>query len=211
MAFPNINGPSDPEEYSWEVILDKDQSLVAIDSQTAEVVYEDDGTVAFTIVAEQAHDAMGSTVPTSLAVSEDKIVTLTVYHREGNPAAEGAPFEYPVVAGPGFERGFESSRVFGPEEKTPEESAPEEQPEAATEENCLVPKLRGRTLRQARRVLRKRGCRLGNVRRRRVAKHSRRRVLRQSPKPGARRSPGASVSVTLAVPHRHRSRASRSG
>ena len=53
-------------------------------------------------------------MPTSLSVSEEKIVTLTVHHREGNPAAGGAPFDYPVIAGAGWEGGTEPVIVKGP-------------------------------------------------------------------------------------------------
>ena len=61
---------------------------------TAAVYYTEDERLAFTINAGLAHDAEGSNVPTSLGVSEGNILTLTVHHRAGNPAASGAPFVY---------------------------------------------------------------------------------------------------------------------
>jgi hypothetical protein len=62
---------------------------------------------------------------------------------------------------------------------------------------CVVPKLKGKTLRAAKRSLVKAGCRLGVVRR---AKSRRRRgtVIKQSPRPGTNRVGGAKVRVTLA-------------
>lgn len=124
MNFPRINGPSDPEEYSWEVELGEDQSLVWIDPQTAEVVYEEEGIVAFSFHAEAAHDAAGATVPTSLAVSEGKIITLFVHHRAGNPLT-GEPFEYPVTSGKGWEGGFVTEVVGVPPSSPPPSSSAE--------------------------------------------------------------------------------------
>jgi hypothetical protein len=37
MSFPTIHGPSDPEEYSWEVSLAPGASLKLIDEQHAQV------------------------------------------------------------------------------------------------------------------------------------------------------------------------------
>lgn len=120
MAFPSINSPSEPEEFSWRVILGKEQELVQLDEQRAEVIYPDDGTVAASIAAEAAHDAVGTEVPTSLSVSEGDVITLTVHHRVGNPSA-GEPFVYPVVAGKGWEGGFETVFVQGPPADPPAE------------------------------------------------------------------------------------------
>lgn len=113
MDFPAIHGPSDPEEYSWAVTLGPGQQLESIDEQHAEVYYED-GTVSFLITAEPAHDATGAAVPTSLSVSAGNVVTLTVHHRAGNPAAAGLPFVYPVSSGPAFKVGEGTVIVQGP-------------------------------------------------------------------------------------------------
>jgi hypothetical protein len=61
-------------------------------------------------------------------------------------------------------------------------------------ERCLVPRLKGRSLRVNRRSLRKNNCRLGEVRGRRGAAS---RVTKQSPKPGAVLPAGSKVSVRL--------------
>lgn len=62
---------------------------------------------------------------------------------------------------------------------------------------CVVPKLKGKTLAEAKRALRKAGCKLGKVERTR----SRRKagtVIKQSVKPGQRRPVGTTIRVTVA-------------
>jgi hypothetical protein len=102
MSFPQIKGPTDPQDFSWQVILSKDQALEQLDDQSALVYYERDHQPALTITAEPAHDAVGTSVPTTLAVSGSDVITLTVHHRDGNPLAGGAPFAYPILAGRRF-------------------------------------------------------------------------------------------------------------
>lgn len=110
MSFPEIRGPEGPEEYSWRVSISEEQELRQIDERTAGVFYPE-GVEAFAIEAAAAHDALGATVPTTLVVSEGDVITLIVHHREGNPAPGGAPFTYPVVAGPGWEGGYRTTSV----------------------------------------------------------------------------------------------------
>ena len=62
---------------------------------------------------------------------------------------------------------------------------------------CLVPKLRGKTLLAARRVLRSRHCALGRVRHGYSRTVRRGRVVAQRPRAGTRRPRGAKVSVTV--------------
>lgn len=152
MAFQNIQGPEEPEEFSWQVKLSEGEELKAIDDQHAGVFWEDE-TQAMTITAVAAHDSIGTNVRTTLAVTQPNIITLTVHHRAGNPAAGGAPFDYPVVAGAGWEGGFQTSQVVMP----PPEVSP-------TPPSCVVPDLTGRTLRASRRILHSAHCELGQVR-----------------------------------------------
>lgn len=152
MAFHDIQGPEGPEEYSWVVKLGEGEELRAIDETQAGVFWED-GTQALTIVAVKAHDTEGTTVPTTLAVTQPNVITLTVHHRDGNPAAGGAPFDYPVVAGAGWEGGFQTYQVVMP--------PPEVSPPAPV---CVVPDLTGRTLRASRKMLHSAHCELGQVR-----------------------------------------------
>jgi IPT/TIG domain/PASTA domain len=62
---------------------------------------------------------------------------------------------------------------------------------------CLVPKLRGKTLKAARKLLRKSGCRLGKVTRHYGETAKRSRVVRQLPKPGKVLAAGAKVNLTV--------------
>lgn len=107
MTFPAIQDASDSEDYSWKVQLGEDQALELLDDKTAIVYYTENHALALTIFAGLAHDAIGTSVPTTLAVTGDDIITLTVHHRAGNPKAGGAPFDYPVVAGQGWEGGIQ--------------------------------------------------------------------------------------------------------
>lgn len=108
LTFPDIADASGAEDYSWEVELSDDQALRAVDPDHAEVYYVDgdgvsgDEQVVLTITAPEARDAAGADVPTTLGVSEGNVLTLTVHHRAGDPLAEGAPFDYPVVQGPAW-------------------------------------------------------------------------------------------------------------
>lgn len=111
MDFATINGPADPEEFSGEVLLEDGQELVAIDDQHAQVYFTEGHHPAFGISVVAAHDADGSNVPTTLSVSEGDVITLTVHHRAGDPLAGGAPFDYPIIAGRGWEGGFQTSIV----------------------------------------------------------------------------------------------------
>jgi len=63
---------------------------------------------------------------------------------------------------------------------------------------CVVPKLKGRRLRPAKRVLRKRHCRIGKVTRKRRARAPRKaRIIKQRPRPRATGPAGSKVNVTL--------------
>lgn len=206
MGFAAIHGPSDPEDYSWTVTLGEDQTLELVDDQHAQVLYGD-GHSAFGIAAEPAHDAGGATVPTTLAISGGDIITLTVHHRSGNPASSGAPFDYPITAGPGWEGGFHTEIVRGPPDETElreqrERAEREEREREVASENtvaartCSVPKLDGMTLRHSARRLKNAGCAIGQVRRR-TGGVGRVHVVGQSPRPGRVVVAGGTVSVTL--------------
>ena len=127
-------------------------------------------------------------MPTTLAVVSDDVITLTVHHRAGNPAAGGAPFVYPITSGAGWEGGFQTQYVDIPDEL---------KPDLATDPipGCIVPALKGWSLKADRKKLRRAGCRLGEVRgtRSKTAK-----VVRQHPRPGTALAAGAEVSVKLA-------------
>jgi PASTA domain len=64
---------------------------------------------------------------------------------------------------------------------------------AAVAPKCVVPKLKGKTLTQTKRALRKADCRLGKVKGPRKG-----RVVKQKPKPGKVLASASKVNVTLA-------------
>jgi sugar lactone lactonase YvrE len=68
---------------------------------------------------------------------------------------------------------------------------------------CVVPKLKGKTLKRAKALLSKAHCKLGKVKRPKQGRNLL--VSKQSPQPGATRSAGTHVNVTLA-PRRKRKR-----
>jgi hypothetical protein len=187
MTFAQITGPAGPEDYSWEVEMSEDQELRQINDRMAAVYYADEE-VAFSIAAATAHDVEGSSVPTTLGISEGNVVTLTVHHRSGNPAAGGAPFVYPISVGPGWAGGFQTQYVDIPDEPRPDESGREAIPP------CVVPGLRGMSLKADRWRLRQAGCRLGAVRGRRSRGA---RVVKQDVKVGTVLVAGSEISVKL--------------
>jgi hypothetical protein len=152
-TFPAIQGPDGPEDYSWEVNLGEDQELRQIDETHAAVFSTDPENLVFQIKATEAHDAEGATVPTTVTVTQPNVITLTVHHRAGNPAAGGAPFHYPVTHGSGWEGGIQIHHVEGPPGELP-----------PPEPTCVVPDLTDRTLRASRKILHRVHCRLGRVR-----------------------------------------------
>jgi hypothetical protein len=186
--FQTIHVPSDPEEYSWQVVLQEEQELQAIDDQHAAVYYADGIHTAFGITAMQARDSRGISVPTSLAVTEPNIVTLTVHHRAGDPTKDGASFNYPITPGPPFEVGFSTVQIVMPPARPGPEST------SSPTAGCLVPYLKEGSLKADRRKLRQAGCTLGKVR---GARSRTARVVKQDVEPDTVLPVGARVSVKL--------------
>lgn len=203
LFFPDIHQTSDPEEYAWEVKLGEGQELKAVDEQNA-VVYYEDGHKAFSIAAPPAHDANGTAVPTTLAIEGENVITLTVHHRAGDPAAGGAPFDYPVTPGPSFEVGYSTvtvTIVLPPDEQQQREEREKRQREEweaalrqEAREGCHVPPLHGQSLKASRERLKNAGCRLGKVRGERTRSA---RVVKQDFAVGQVKPTGTRVSVKL--------------
>jgi hypothetical protein len=207
-GFPEIHSPSDPEEFSWEVRLEGEAELRQVDEHEAAVFYSS-GHRAFGIEAEPAHDADGATVPTTIQVTGEDVVTLTVHHRDGNPAAGGAPFDYPVSDGAGWEGGFSTVIVKGPpdeqelrEQRERRERVAREEREAAERAalqaaRCHVPALRGVTLAGARKRLRRSNCVLGTITKSRGVTAKAGWVVEQTAAPGSSLAHDAKVGVRL--------------
>jgi hypothetical protein len=165
-VFPAITGPEAPEHYPFSVSLGEEQYLRQLSSTEAEV-YDPGHEPATSIVAPQAHDAEGADVPTTLEVTGPEIVTLTVDFRAGNPLAGGAPFDYPVVAGTGWEGGFHTTVVpmvnpNGEAGSAPPYVYPPFEPNF-TPADCRVPKLVGLGRRAVAKKLAAAHCTLGEV------------------------------------------------
>lgn len=205
MSFPYIQDSSGPEDYSWKVKLAKDQALEQIDDQTAIIYYVEGPYPAFSINAQPAHDAVGTNVPTTLSVTGSDIIVLTVHHRAGDPNAGGTPFDYPIIAGQGWEGGYETFIVKGPPTEMELREERERQAREALEaersgvapSGCLVPRLKGKSLRASKRRLARAGCEAGKVTLSRGAKMNQARVVGQSPRPGVTLGSAASVALTL--------------
>jgi hypothetical protein len=188
MTFPAIHSPEDPEDYCFEVQLNEGQTLEQIDDRHIAVKSKTEA-VAWEISAALAHDATGVEVPTTIAVTGENLFTLTVHHRAGNPAAEGAPFVYPISNGAGWEGGFVTVTVTMPVAEEPPQP-----PQAAP--SCLVPDLHGLSLKATRKKLRRAHCRPGPVHgeRGRGAK-----VVKQYRPAGKTLPAGTEVGVKLAA------------
>src|ERR1700754_2708889 len=112
--WPMITGPESPEEYVYRVDLGPNQHLVQLTSTEVGVEYAS-GLMSLILYAEEAHDSDGASVPVTLVMSGADLVTRTIHHREGNPAAGFAPFAYPIVAGAGWEGGYQTTTyIKGP-------------------------------------------------------------------------------------------------
>ena len=194
MDFSPIHEVAGPEEFTWEVSLGEGQELRAIDDHHALVLHSVSGHAVYAVIATAAHDSIGSDVPTSLEVSDGNVITLTVHHRAGNPVT-GSPFDYPIIAGEGWEGGFQTTVIQGP----PPEPVHGAEMAPSGADYCVVPMLKGRTLKGAKGQLREAGCRIGDVTKRKGATARTGRVVRQSSKPGATVAPGTMVGVTLGL------------
>jgi hypothetical protein len=115
MAFQSIRDQAATEYFSWEVVLREGQTLHQVDEASAQIRYQD-GTPAMTIVAEPAHDAVGTPVPTSLTVTEGKLLSLRVQHKSRS-------FVYPVTGGTGWKGGISTETVAAPMDQKEQEEA----------------------------------------------------------------------------------------
>jgi hypothetical protein len=107
MNFQAIRAITAPESYSWQVELGPGQYLEQISEQNAVELYYEGGTPAMQISAEQAHDATGATVPTTLEKTGSDEITLHVKHKGGN-------YVYPILAGPSFGVGYQATVITEP-------------------------------------------------------------------------------------------------
>jgi hypothetical protein len=188
-SFTAIHSPADPEEFSAEVSLGEGQEIEQVDDQHVVVFFlaGEERRPAFGFTATPAHDAIGTSVPTSLRLDEGNTLTLIVHHRAGNPAAAGSSFDYPISEGVGWEGGFQTYQVQLP----PGEPRPSEPP------RCVVPKLKGLSLSASRAQARAAGCRIGAVGRAGGIRTKSGHVVRQTPPAGAVLVSGTAIHLRL--------------
>lgn len=72
-----------------------------------------------------------------------------------------------------------------------------EGPPSSTHEGCVVPKLKGKKLKAAKRAARKADCAIGKVKKRRGATAKTGKVVKQRPKPGTLLPPGTKIRLVL--------------
>jgi PASTA domain len=211
MLSLEIRGLESPERYPLRVDLARRQELRQVSPTEVQVIYVD-GTESFAITAEKARDAEGARVPTTLEMTGEDEITLTVHHRAGNPAAGGAPFDYPITAGEGWEGGpFQTVIVKGPPDDTELremserermereiiEASPAAQVEPLPVITCRVPTLRGYSLRGAKNRLRVAHCGIGAVHLAAGATVGKGKVVKQFYAVGSELAAGAPVAVKL--------------
>jgi sugar lactone lactonase YvrE len=107
MIFQAIRDNAAPETYSYRVTLGERQELTQVDATHVQVYYSN-GFPAFAITAIPSSDAVGTSVPTTLQITGDDVIALTVHYKDG---ANGSPFVFPVVSGTGWEGGFRTETV----------------------------------------------------------------------------------------------------
>jgi hypothetical protein len=212
VMFPEIHGLESPERYPLLVDLARRQELRQVSPTEVQVFYTD-GTEAFVVTAEKARDAEGARVPTTLEMTGEDEITLTVHHRAGNPAAGGAPFDYPITAGEGWEDSgsFQTVIIKGPPDETELremserermekeliEASPPAQVEPPPVVTCRVPTLRGYSLRGAKNRLRAAHCGIGAVHLAVGATAGKAKVVKQFHTAGTELAAGAPVAVKL--------------
>jgi hypothetical protein len=187
-GFGRIAGPEAPERYPFRVELGEEQELRQV-SET-EVLVVSGGEPSLSIHAEDASDAEGATVPTTLKLNSEDIVTLIVHYRAGNPAAGGAPFHYPITAGKGWSGGFRTIVV-------PMTNPLGEPQQPTTTTYCRVPSLRDLSLRAAKTRLRAAHCAIGEVHLATGATAGKGKVVKQFRAAGTELAAGAPVAVKL--------------
>jgi hypothetical protein len=109
------------------------------------------------------------------------------------PTPDPAPADTPTDTTPAQAGGTDPQTV-----PTSPSGVPTGSPVATPTPKCHVPKLRGKTLSSAKRMLRQAHCNLGHVTRRSAASVRPGRVIGTNPRPGTTRTAGARISVRVA-------------
>ncbi len=197
--FPEITSAFAPEEYPFQWgPLSPELTMRQVDDQEIVVEYKN-GPLAYVIQAVPAADAYGATVPTTVKLTEEDIVTLTVRYRSGNPAAGGAPYVFPITEGEGWEGGwhFGKGEFFEPDPIPMMPTVYTPNAPSGSTVTCTVPSLHGLSLHAAKARLRAAHCSIGQVRLAPEATDAKGEVVKQFHAPGTGLAAGAPVAVKL--------------
>jgi hypothetical protein len=165
IMFSQIPGPEGPERYPLRVSIGEEQFLEQV-SPTEVQVFNSGHSPAGRIDAVKAHAADGENVPTTLERTGRDVVTLVVHHRAGNPAAGGAPFDYPITEGEGWGGGIETVFVQMRNPNGEPAGSPTDGASSSRKaSHCTVPSLRALGLRAAKARLHAAHCAIGKVHR----------------------------------------------
>jgi hypothetical protein len=183
LQFPAIHLAGERDEYLYTVSISSRQSLVQLSETEIDAEYEG-GDVAFSIVAEEAWDAAGNQVPTTVELTGPESFRFVVHDRE-------ATYDYPITAGPLQTQG--ESFFFGDLHYEGPPAAPEA---VAPALSCDVPGVVGLSRRAAAKRLRAADCALGTVHLAKGAK-AQGKVVKQFRAAGTPLAAGTPVAVKL--------------
>ncbi len=180
--FPMIHGPGEGDEYTWTFTKGFRQTPVQVSPTEIDVIYED-GEVAWSFIAEEAWDAAGTRVPTTVELIGLETVKFVVHDREGT-------YQFPITAGVKPISGV--SFFIG----SVTESHPTPEAAAVPAPSCDVPAVVGLSRRAAAKKLRAADCALGTVHLAKGAK-AQGKVVKQFHAAGTPLAAGAPVAVKL--------------
>ena len=103
-----------------------------------------------------------------------------------------------VIVGPPDEQELREAQERIAREK--QEALEREWAKEKVSSGCLVPRLKGKSLKASKKLLRDDECLIGAVRRQKGVTSKAGKVVMQSPKPGALMAPWTTVKVTLGAP-----------
>ena len=208
-SFPEISGPTSPEEFTFRVELNEGEYLEQVSPTVVGIFYGGEE-VRLPLLAVPAHDAERAPVPTTLSIAGPEEITLTVHHRAGSLEVPGEPFAYPIDPGAGIdgikEAQKEATELYlrAEEERRLRAASPPAEPAPPPTVECHVPKVVGLSRHEAAAKLRAAHCALGAVH---LSKGSSQKaadakgtVVKQFRTAGEHLAAGTPVAIKLATP-----------
>jgi hypothetical protein len=170
-ATQPLFGSENEIEVAFNAVVQPAPTLIAIAPSSGPIGGGTPVTIAGTDFANVSGVSFGGVPAASFAVASEGLVTAVA--PRGKPGA--ADITISTVAG-----------------TTPLTAA-----DQFTYKACVVPKLKGKTLKAAKKRIRKAGCKVGKVKRRNGVTAKTGKVVKQAPKPRKALAPGTKVNVTL--------------